>query len=82
MILNEEKPTKYFYFQEKQKQIKKSINKLIDNEDNILQNNTDILNECKNSVKTFMTNKKHAKQLKTNYYKIESLKSPKTKTKH
>ena len=47
MILNQEKPTKYFYFQEKQKQIKKSINKLIDNEDNILQNNTDILNECK-----------------------------------
>ena len=47
MILNEEKATKYFHSQEKQKQLKKSINKLIDNEDNILQNKTDILNECK-----------------------------------
>ena len=48
IILNEEKPTKFFYAQEKQKQIKKTIQKLIDKEENILQNNEDILKECKN----------------------------------
>ena len=47
IILNEEKPTKFFYSQEKQKQIKKSIHKLIDEEENILQNNEDILKERK-----------------------------------
>ena len=47
IILNEEKPTKFFYSQEKQKQIKKSIQIIIDEEENILQNNEDILKECK-----------------------------------
>ena len=48
VILNEEKPTKYFYSQEKQKQSNKNITTLIDDKENILQKNTDILNECKN----------------------------------
>ena len=48
VILNEEKPTKYFYTQEKQKQTKKNITTMIDEKGNILQKNTDILNECKN----------------------------------
>ena len=43
IILNEEKPTKFFYAQEKQKQIKKTIQKLKDSEGNILQNNEEIL---------------------------------------
>ena len=46
IILNEEKPTKFFYAQEKQKQIKKTIQKLKDSEGNILQNNEEILKEC------------------------------------
>ena len=48
IFLNEQKPTKFFYAQEKQKQIKKPIQKLIDKEENVLQNNEEILNECKN----------------------------------
>ena len=48
VILNEEKPTKYFYTQEKQNKTKKNITTLIDEKWNILQKNTDILNECKN----------------------------------
>ena len=58
MILNEEKATKYFHSQEKQKQLKKSINKLIDNEDNILQNKTDILNECKKFYQSLYSKQK------------------------
>ena len=48
IILNEEKPTKYFYSQEKQKQTKKHITCLIDDKGKILLKNTEILNEWKN----------------------------------
>ena len=37
VILNEEKPTKYFYTQEKQKQTKKNITTLIDEKGSIRQ---------------------------------------------
>ena len=46
--LNEEKPTKYFYTQEKKTTKNKNITTLIDEKGNIFQKNTDILNECKN----------------------------------
>ena len=63
IILNEEKPTKFFYSQEKQKQIKKSIQIIIDEEENILQNNEDILKECKKFYEN-LYKKKLAKQPK------------------
>ena len=58
IILNEEKPTKFFYAQEKQKQIKKTIQKLIDKEENVLQTNEEILNECKNFYQNLYTKSK------------------------
>ena len=61
MILNEEKPTKYFYLQEKQKQKKKNITRLIDDKDNILLKNTEILKECKNYYQQLYNKKTPAK---------------------
>ena len=46
-ILNEDKPTKYFYLQEKQKQTKKNITSLLDEKGEEIQKNTEILNQCK-----------------------------------
>ena len=43
-ILNEDKPTKYFYLQEKQKQTKKNITSLLDEKGEEIQKNTEILN--------------------------------------
>ena len=47
IILNEEKPTKYFFLQEKQKQIKK-IKSPKNKQGKILTTNSEILRECKN----------------------------------
>ena len=58
VILNEEKPTKYFHAQEKQKQKKKNITTLIDEQGNTLQKNTEILNECENFYQKLYTNHK------------------------
>ena len=46
-ILNEDKPTRYFYLQEKQKQTKKNITSLLDEKGEEIQKNTEILNQCK-----------------------------------
>ena len=48
IILNEEKPTKYFFIQEKQKQIKKHIKSLQNQQGKILTTNSEMLEECKN----------------------------------
>ena len=42
-ILNEEKPTKYFYSKEKQKQTKKHLTRLLDDKGKVLLKNTEIL---------------------------------------
>ena len=46
-IINQEKPNKYFYQQEKQKQLKKQINQTTTNSNKTLQTNLQILKECK-----------------------------------
>lgn len=46
-IINEEIPNKYFYLQEQQKQTKKHIKQLQNEEDKILKTNSEILKECK-----------------------------------
>ena len=46
------------FTQEKQKQAKKNITTLIDEQGNTLQKNTDILNECKNFYQKLYTNHK------------------------
>ena len=46
-IINQEKPNKYFYQQEKQKQFKKQINLLTTDSNKTLQTNLQILKECK-----------------------------------
>ena len=48
IILNEEKPTKYFFLQENQKQNKKHIKIIINEQGETLQENLEILKECKN----------------------------------
>ena len=48
IILNEEKPTKFFYSLEKQKQRKENITKLKDENDKTFKKSNDILNECTN----------------------------------
>ena len=45
-ILNEEKPNKYFYQIEKQKQAKKQIKQLQNEQNKILTTNLEILKEC------------------------------------
>ena len=47
IILNEEKPTKYFFLQENQKQNKKHIKIIINEQRETLQENSEILKECK-----------------------------------
>ena len=46
--MNEEKPTKYFYSQEKLKQKKKNRTRLVDDKSKVLLKNTKILNEYRN----------------------------------
>ena len=48
IILNEEKPTKFFYSLEKQKQKKKIVTKIKDENDKTLTKSTEILNERTN----------------------------------
>ena len=62
-ILNEEKQTKYFFIQEKQKKIKKHIKSLQNQQGKILTTNSEILEECKNYFQNLY--KKHVKKLKT-----------------
>ena len=64
IILNEEKPTKYFFIQEKQKQTKKHIKSLQNQQEKILTTNIEILQECKDYFQNLYKNKKHAKELK------------------
>lgn len=47
-IVIEEKPTKYFYQQEKQKQAKKQIKKFQNEQNKLPTTNPDILKECQN----------------------------------
>ena len=63
--LNEEKPTKYFYTQEKKTTKNKNITTLIDEKGNILQKNTDILNECKNYYQKLYINQNTSWHTKT-----------------
>ena len=63
IILNEEKQTKYFFIQEKQKKIKKHIKSLQNQHGKILTTNSEILEECKNYFQNLY--KKHVKKLKT-----------------
>ena len=72
IIINEEKPTKYFYQQEKQ--TKKHINYLQNESNIILKSNFKILKECKNfyqqlHTSNFIQNFIHVIKRKTNYYK-------------
>ena len=55
LILNEEKPTKYFYLQKKQKQNKKQIKYLKNKEGKILATDSEILQECKNFFQKLYT---------------------------
>ena len=48
LIINDEKPTKYFYQQEKLKQAKKHIKELQNEKNKTLTTNLEILKECKN----------------------------------
>ena len=48
IILNEEKPTKYFFLQENQKQNKKHTKIIINEQGETFQENSEILKECKN----------------------------------
>ena len=57
IILNEEKPTKYFFIQEKQKKIKKHIKSLQNQHGKILTTNSEIL-ECKNYFQNLYTKQK------------------------
>ena len=64
IILNEEKQTKYFFIQEKQKnKNKKHIKSLQNQQGKILTTNSKILEECKNYFQNLY--KKHVKKLKT-----------------
>ena len=57
-ILNEEKQTKYFFIQEKQKKIKKHIKSLQNQQGKILTTNSEILEECKNYFQNLYTKQK------------------------
>ena len=59
IILNEEKPTKYFFLQEKQKQNKKHIKLLKNKQGKILTTNSEILQECKNYFSKLIDKTKH-----------------------
>ena len=73
LILNEEKPTKYFFLQEKQKQNKKHIKLLKNKQGKILTTDSEILQECKDLYPKQNTSKitqnlllKHIANEKTN----------------
>ena len=70
LIINQEKSSKYFYQQEKQKQLKKQIKLLTTDSNKILQTGLQILKECKkfyqNIYRTFQTCKKTQNQLLQN----------------
>ena len=55
IILNEEKPTKYFFLQDKQKQIKKHIKTPKNKQGKILTTDSEILQECKNYFQNLYT---------------------------
>ena len=67
IILNEEKSTKYFYLQKKQKQKKKEYSPTNRwQKNNIWLKNTEILKNAKNTINNSITNKKPAKWHKKN----------------
>ena len=55
IVLNEEKPTKYFFSQEKQKQNKKHITCLKNDTGKLLKKNSEILKECTKFYQTLYT---------------------------
>ena len=67
VILNEEKPTKYFYAQEKQKQTKKNITTLIDEQGNTLQKTLRSSTNVKIFTRNFIQTTKHVLTHKNNY---------------
>ena len=58
IILHEEKPTKYFFLQEKQKQKKKQITILENEQGKFLTKTSDILKECTNYCQKLYTKPK------------------------
>ena len=58
IILNKEKPTKYFFLHEKEKQKKKQITILENEQENILTKTSDILKECTNYYQKVYTKPK------------------------
>ena len=74
LIINEEKPTKYFYQQEKQKQAKKHIKELQNEKNKTLKTNLEILKECKNFYQKLYNKQKNCsetqKELLTNIPKL------------
>ena len=55
IILNEEKPTKYFFIQEKTKAYKKHITCIQNEQGELLTTNSNTLKECKNYFQTLYT---------------------------
>ena len=60
VILNEEKPTKYFFIQEK----KKHITCMQNGQGKLLTTNSNILRECKKYFQTLYTKHTHMRKLK------------------
>ena len=58
IILNKEKPTKYFFLQEKQKQKKKQITILENEQGKPITKTSDILKECTNCSQKLYTKPK------------------------
>ena len=58
IILNKEKPTKYLFLHEKEKQKKKQITILENEQENILTKTSDILKECTNYYQKVYTKPK------------------------
>ena len=73
-MINEEKPSKYFYQQEKQKQAKKHIKELQIEKNKTLKTNLEILKECKNFYQKLYNKQKNCsgtqKELLTNIPKL------------
>lgn len=55
-ILNEEKPSKFFFLQEKQKQNKKHIKLLLNEQGKLLKEQNEILQECQNYFQALYKN--------------------------
>ena len=55
-ILNEEKPSKFFFLQEKQKQNKKHIKLLLNEQGKLLKEQNEILQECQNYFQVLYKN--------------------------